>query len=135
MSTAESFEFARNAADSALPFARILSQRCVGIAVALRDGRDTEALSDLEASVDDIQAFLSYLVLVRDLVASNDPSAAVGLRDYQESVVDVIEALQPALGAADWVEVADSLEADLAVSLAGYESLDDRIRTALAVAA
>src|SRR5687768_6506654 len=131
MSTSESFEFARNAADTALPFAQRLSQRCVGIAVALRDGRDAEALCDLEASVDDIQAFLSYLVLVRDLVACADPSAAVGLRDYQESVVDVIEALQPALAAADWVEVADALEADLAPSLGGYQSLDDRIRTAL----
>ena len=135
MSTAESFEFARNAADSALPFAQILAHRCVGIAVALRDGRDTEALCSLETSVDDIQAFLSYLVLVRDLVAFADPSAAIGLRDYQESVIGVIEALQPALGAADWVEVADSLEADLAPSLAGYESLDGRVRSALAIAA
>lgn len=135
MSTAESFQFARNAADSALPFAQLLSQRCVEIAVALRDGRDAEALFSLEDSVDDIQAFLSYLVLVRDLVASADPSAAVGLRDYQESVIGVIEALQPALGAADWVEVADTLEVDLAASLAGYQSLDDRIRTALAIAA
>jgi len=33
------------------------------------------------------------------------------------------------------VEVADALEADLAPSLAGYETLDDRIRTALADAA
>jgi hypothetical protein len=135
MSDPATFEFARQAADSAMPFAQLLSQRCLSIAVALRDGRDAEALDSLEASVDDIQAFLAYLVLVRDLVACADPTAAVGLRDYQERVVDVLEALQPALGAADWVEVADSLEADLAPSLEGYQSLDDRVRTALAPAA
>lgn len=134
MSNAESFEFARNAAASAMPFAQLLSQRCVAIALALREGRDAEALTTLEASVDDIQAFLSYLVLVRDLVATADPSAAIGLRDYQEHVIDVLEGLQPALGAADWVEVADALEADLAPSLDGYMSLDDRVRTALAAA-
>ena len=72
--------------------------------------------------------------LVRDLVATADPSAAIGLRDYQEHVIDVLEGLQPALGAADWVEVADALEADLAPSLDGYTSLDDRVRTALAAA-
>ena len=135
MTDPATFEFARQAAASAMPFAQLLSQRCLAIAVALRDGRDAEALDTLEASVDDIQAFLAYLVLVRDFVACADPTAAVGLRDYQDRVVDVLEALQPALGAADWVEVADSLEADLAPSLEGYQSLDDRVRTALAPAA
>jgi hypothetical protein len=135
MTDPATFEFARNAADSAMPFAQLLSRRCVAIAVALREGRDGEALTTFEASVDDIHAFLSYLVLVRDLVGMTDPSAAVSLRDVQEHIIGVLEALQPALGAADWVEVADALEADLAPSIEGYSTIDDRVRNALATAA
>jgi len=135
MSSPDTIVLARQAADSAMPFAHLLARRCADIALALREGRDGEALRSLEHSVDDIQAFLAFLVLVRDVVAIADPPAAIGLRDYQEHVVGVIEALQPALGDADWVEVADALEADLAPSLEAYGSLDDRVRSALAPAA
>lgn len=135
MSNPDTFELARQAAESAVPFAHLLARRCTGIALALREGRDGEALDDLEHSIEDIHAFLSYLVLVRDVVASADPPAAIVLRDYQEHVIGVLEALQPALADADWVEVADAFEADLAPSLAAYESLDDRVRNALAPAA
>lgn len=123
---------AQRAAGSALPFAELLAGHYTKIAFALRDGRDREALDDLGASTDELEHFLAFLVLIQDVVGSKDPKGAVLVRDYHEHILGIIEGLQPALGSADLVEVADTLEDDLVPSLRDYRELDTTVQSALA---
>lgn len=123
---------ARRAAGSALPFADVLAQGYLDIANALRDGADKKALEELGASTEELEHFLAFLVLIQDVVAAKDPDGAVAVRDYHERILGIIEGLQPALGFADLVEVADTLEDDLVPSLRDYRELDTTVQSALA---
>ncbi len=131
MCTAEELKFAQRAATTALPYADALAGRYAAIATSLRDGRDNEALVALGDSTDDLEHFLAFLVLIQDAVAANDPGGEVAVRDYHEHIVGILEGLQPALGYADLVEVADALEDDLVPSLRDYRALDTNIQSAL----
>jgi hypothetical protein len=131
MPSTEEWLYAQRAASAALPYADALAGRYAGIATSLRDGRDNEALADLGASTDDLEAFLAFLVLIQDCVATNDLPRSVAVRDYHEHLVEILEGLQPALGHADLVEVADALEDDLVPSLREYRALDSHVQTAL----
>lgn len=131
MSNAEELQFARKAATCAMPYADELAGRYASIACSLRDGRDRDALADLGASTDDLEHFLTFLVLIQDVVGEVDPPSAVAVRDYHEHIVGIIEGLQPALGYADLVEVADALEDDLVPSLREYRSIDTCVQSAL----
>ncbi len=134
MSQDDLASIAQRAAGSALPFAELLAGKYLDIALALRDGRDHEALDALGASTDELHHFLAFLVLIRDVVGTNDPEGAVAVRDYHERILGVIEGLQPALGFADLVEVADTLEDDLVPSLRDYRELDTTVQSALLAA-
>ena len=123
---------ARRAAGSALPFADVLARGYLDIANALRDGADKKALEDLGASTEELEHFLAFLVLIQDVVGAKDPEGAVAVRDYHERILGIIEGLQPALGFADLVEVADTLEDDLVPSLRDYRELDTTVQSALA---
>lgn len=123
---------ARRAAGSALPFADVLAKRYLDIATTMRDGADGPALDQLGASTDELEHFLAFLVLIQDVVARTDPNGAVLVRDYHERILGIIEGLQPALGFADLVEVADTLEDDLVPSLRDYRELDTTVQSALA---
>lgn len=131
MSNPEELEFARKAASCALPYADTLAGRYATIASSLRDGHDRDALADLGESTDDLEHFLTFLVLIQDAVGEVDPPSAIALRDYHEHIVGIIEGLQPALGYADLVEVADALEDDLVPSLREYRSIDTCVQSAL----
>jgi hypothetical protein len=122
------------AARSALAFADVLARRYLEIAVGLRDGADKQALEDLGASADELEHFLAYLVLIQDVVGQQDPKGAVLVRDYHERILGIVEGLQPALGFADLVEVADTLEDDLVPSLRDYRELDTTVQSALLAA-
>lgn len=131
MPDAQELMFAQRAASTALPYADDLAARYAAIASSLRDGRDNEALVALGDSTDDLEHFLAFLVLIQDCVAANDPGSSVAVRDYHEHIVGIIEGLQPALGYADLVEVADALEDDLVPSLRDYRALDPNVQSAL----
>lgn len=131
MPNAEEWMFAQRAASAALPYVDALAGRYAGIATSLRDGHDNEALAELGASTHDLEAFLAFLVLIQDCVAANDPPGSIAVRDYHEHLVGILEGLQPALGHADLVEVADALEDDLVPSLRDYRALDTNVQTAL----
>ncbi len=131
MSTPEELEFARRAASTAMPYADALAGRYASIASSLRDGHDDLALAALGASTDDLEHFLAFLVLVQDAVEAGEPGSGVAVRDYHEHIVGILEGLQPALGHADLVEVADALEDDLVPSLREYRALDTTIQSAL----
>ncbi|MFO0635119.1 MAG: hypothetical protein U0168_19920 [Nannocystaceae bacterium] len=128
----DEIHFAREAARGALPYADLIAGRFIDIAGALRDGRDQEALLALSDSADDLEHFLRFLVLVQDSLVAASPDDGTAVRDYHERIVTILEALQPALGHADFVEVADALEDDLAPSLRSYRNLDAAVRAALA---
>jgi hypothetical protein len=125
---------ARRAASTALPFADLLAGKYREIALALRDGHDQDALGALGESTDELEHFLAFLVLIQDIVGQNDPNGAIAVRDYHERIVGIIEGLQPALGFADLVEVADTLEDDLVPSLRDYRELDTAVQSALLAA-
>lgn len=125
---------ARRAASGALPFADLLAGKYVDIAGALREGHDNDALDALGASTEELEHFLAFLVLIQDIVGQRDPNGAVAVRDYHERILGIIEGLQPALGFADLVEVADSLEDDLVPSLRDYRQLDTTVQMALMAA-
>lgn len=131
MSHAEELVFARRAATNALPYVDELAGRYADIASSLRDGRDAEALTALGDSTHDLEHFLAFLVLIQDSVAATDPASSLAVRDFHEHLVGIIEGLQPALGHADLVEVADALEDDLVPSLREYRTLDTNIQSAL----
>lgn len=131
MTNADELLFARRAASSAMPYAEGLAGRYTAIAHSLRDGHDAEALEALGDSTEDLEHFLAFLVLVQDAVAANDPGSSVAVRDYHEHIVGILEGLQPALGYADLVEVADALEDDLVPSLREYRALDTNVQSAL----
>jgi hypothetical protein len=131
MPSLEELEFARKAASCALPYVDTLAGRYAAIASSLRDGHDKDALAELGASTDDLEHFLAFLVLIQDAVGEVDPPSAVALRDYHEHIVGILEGLQPALGYADLVEVADALEDDLVPSLRDYRSIDTSVQSAL----
>jgi hypothetical protein len=131
MPNLDEWTFAQRAASAALPYADALAGRYASIAHALRDGHDNEALAELGASTHDLEAFLAFLVLIQDCVATNDPDSSIAVRDYHEQIVGILEGLQPALGHADLVEVADALEDDLVPSLRDYRALDTTVQTAL----
>jgi hypothetical protein len=131
MPNAEELLHARRAATAALPYADGLAGRYAAIASDLRDGRDVDALQALGESTEDLEHFLAFLVLVQDAVAANDPGGSLAVRDYHEHIVGILEGLQPALGYADLVEVADALEDDLVPSLREYRALDTNVQSAL----
>jgi hypothetical protein len=134
MSDDDQTTIARRAATGALPFADLLAGKYVDIAGALRDGHDGDALDALGASTEELEHFLAFLVLIQDIVAQRDPNGAVLVRDYHERILGIIEGLQPALGFADLVEVADTLEDDLVPSLRDYRELDTTVQMALMAA-
>ncbi|MBC8071959.1 MAG: hypothetical protein IAG13_26765 [Deltaproteobacteria bacterium] len=134
MSDDDQSSIARRAATSALPFAELLARNYVEIATDLRDGKDQEALGALGASTDELEHFLAFLVLIQDIVGERDPEGATSVRDYHERILGIIEGLQPALGFADLVEVADTLEDDLVPSLRDYRQLDTTVQMALMAA-
>ncbi len=135
MSTHEELEIALRAARSALPFADLLAGRYVDIVANLRSGHDERALIALGDSTADLEDFLAFLVLIVDMVSEQDPRGGRAIRDYRERLVGILEALQPALGHVDLVEVADALEDDLIPSLRDYRALDASVQSALAPAA
>ncbi|MBK6916412.1 MAG: hypothetical protein IPH07_03330 [Deltaproteobacteria bacterium] len=131
MSTTEESLFAQRAAAGALPYADLLAGRMAEIATALRDGRDQAALAALGDSTDDLEHFLRFLLLIQDSVGERSPDQSLAVRDYHEHILGILEGLQPALGHADLVEVADTLEDDLAPSLRSYRDLDAAVQSAL----
>lgn len=135
MSSAQEFEIALRAARSALPFADLLAGRYADIVAQLRGGQDDRALIALGDSTADLEDFLAFLVLIADMVADQDARGGRALGEYRDRLVGILEALQPALGHVDLVEVADALEDDLIPSLRDYRALDASVQSALSTAA
>jgi hypothetical protein len=129
--TPEGVRLAQRTAETAVPFADQLAARYGAIAESLRRGEDNAALCALGEASDDLECFLKFLVLICDYVDPMDATASNHVRTYQQQLIEVVESLQPSLGHADLVEVADALEDDLAPMLRDYRQVDDGVQRAL----
>ncbi|MEE9384446.1 MAG: hypothetical protein V3V08_13665 [Nannocystaceae bacterium] len=128
-------KIAQSAAENAAAFADLLATRLADVAGALRNGEDAPALNTLGESTDDLEQFLTFLVLTSEMLDKCSPATSTGLRDYRERLMKVLETLGPALQDMDLVEVADTLEHDVVSSLGEYRDLDDQVQSALRAAA
>lgn len=124
-------EIARRTAETAVPFADQLAARCGAIAGSLRRGEDHSALSALTEATDDIEHFLKFLVLICDYLDPMDGTVSSHVRRYRQQLLEIVASLQPSLGHADFVEVADALEDDLVPMLRDYRQIDDAVQSAL----
>ncbi len=123
---------AREAASQAAAFAERLAAIYETIAAGIRAGQDVDALDVLAQSVDEMEYFLQFLILVGDHLGDNT-TVLEKLQGYREELVEILEGLQPALGHVDLVEIADALEDDLVPSLRLYEEeLNASIMAAIA---
>ncbi|GEM_PF-3980993 len=130
----DSMALARSAADNALAFAELLAGRLATLADAFRAGDDQDALLRLGESADDLEHFLTFIVLVAEIIETSSPSIFADLHRYRGQLMTTLEGLQPALGDLDLVEVADTLEHDLVASLADYRELNTPVLDALQAA-
>jgi hypothetical protein len=128
---AEGIRLARRTAETAVPFADQLAARCGAIAASLRRGEDHSALSALAEATDDLEHFLKFLVLICDYLDPMDTTVSSHVRRYRQQLFEIVESLQPSLGHADLVEVADALEDDLVATLRDYRQIDDAVQSAL----
>ena len=130
----DSMALARSAADNALAFAEHLAQRFSTMAESFRAGDDSNALTRLGESADDLEHFLTFLVLIAEMVEDTSPQTFHALRSYRDQLMSTLEGLQPALGDLDLVEVADTIEHDLVLSLVEYRQLSSPVQEALEAA-
>ena len=127
----EAIRLARRTAETAVPFADQLAARCSAIAASLRRGEDHSALCALAEATDDLEHFLKFLVLICDYLDPMDTTVSSHVRRYRQQLFEIVESLQPSLGHADLVEVADALEDDLVAMLRDYRQIDDAVQSAL----
>lgn len=130
----EPLVIARSAAERAAQFAELLAVRFGDIANALRNGEDAPALNTLGESTEDLEQFLTFLVIATELIEPSDMAVATTMREYHGRLLSILRTLGPALNDLDLVEVADTLEHDVVTSLNAYRELDDGVQSALRAA-
>lgn len=118
---------ALSAANSALPFAELLVNRFSAMSEDLRSGNDSEALTRLSDSAQDLEDFLTYCVLISEIIAKDETKLVSEIGAYRDRLVKAVDALNPALSDLDFVEVADTLEQDVVASLVDYRSIHESI--------
>ena len=117
----EAIEMARSLTASALPFAGVLIGRFNKMIEGLRRGEDSDALAGLGDSAKDLEQFLTFIVLVAEILENTSPGTFQQLTTFRERLLGAIEGLHPALADLDLVEVADTLEQDVVQSLSSYQ--------------
>ncbi len=122
-------EIARQAAEGAAAFGQVLAAKASSIVDCLRDGRDNVAMLEIALLVDDLEHFLTFFVLVDELLP---PGESAEMRAYREKLLNLLEGIDPILANRDFVELADVLEADLSPLLRSYQTIDPSVQTALA---
>ncbi len=125
---------AREAVACALPFPEFLANRFVQLADKLRRGDDAPALLGIGESTEELHHFLEYLILVGEVAHDHDPTLGSQVAAYRSGLTNTIQALEPALGGLDLVEVADTLELDVVRSIEAYAEIHEPLREALAAA-
>jgi hypothetical protein len=119
------------ATESAMPFAAQLEKRLRAQVEKLRVGDDGTALNDLGDTTRDIGEFLTYLVLLCDCVSEIAPDVHQNVLDYRHRVMTALASLNPALSDLDLVEVADTIEEDIAGAIAQYPAIHSQLVHAL----
>lgn len=127
-------DIARSAAESAAPYAELLANNFTGMAELLRNGEDSEALTALGKGAEDLEHFMTFLVMVGDMIEGSAPDTSANVETYRKRLLNVFGTLEPALNELDLVEVADTLEHDLANSLNQYKDLHPSVEVALKAA-
>lgn len=128
-------EIARSAATTAAPYALQLAHQFSAMADQLRVGEDAKALAELGTSAADLEHFMTFLVFASEMLEHSAPDTSAEIESYRKKLLTIISGLEPALADLDLVEVADTLEHDVASSLTAYEALHPAVENALRAAA
>lgn len=124
-------DLAYRTAVTAGPYVESLAEDVVSIAQSLRHGDLQDALAAFETSTERLQRFLTYLVVVSELMLDTQPSLGGLLAEYSRRLLAAAEKVENLLKEQDFAGVVDALEHLLARTLAEYSIYAQDVRRAL----
>jgi len=124
-------DLAYRTAVTAGPFVESLAEDVVSVAQELRHGELADALAAFATTAERLHRFLTYLVVVSELLIDSQPTLGAILAEYSRRLLAAAESIEALLTAQDFVGVVEALENSLARTLSEYTIYAQDVRRAL----